>query len=38
MTFDRVAVVEDALDALLADLAPVTPQLSPADRSVPDRV
>ena len=29
MTFDRVAVVEDALDALLADLAPAASRLLP---------
>ena len=37
MTFDRVAVVEDALDALLAGLAPVPPRFRPTTRSVPDR-
>ena len=37
MTFDRVAVVEDALDALLADLAPATPRSRPRTRSVPGR-
>jgi 2-oxoisovalerate dehydrogenase E1 component len=31
MTFDRVAVVEDALDALLAELAPAASLLHPAD-------
>ncbi|HET9497386.1 MAG TPA: thiamine pyrophosphate-dependent enzyme [Candidatus Limnocylindria bacterium] len=31
MTFDRVAVVEDALDALLAGLAPAEHRLSPDD-------
>ncbi len=31
MTFDRVAVVEDALDALLADLAPAASPLLPGE-------